>query len=76
MNRSAIGSQVRIRFGDKVLLRQVAGATGQGNQNDSVLHFGLGKMKGPVAIEVRWSNGRVQKGKGSINKTVKITCSK
>ena len=76
MNRSAIGSQVRIRLGDKILVRQVDGATGQGNQNDSVLHFGLGKTKGPVLIEVRWSNGRVQKGKGAINATIKITCSK
>ncbi len=76
VNRSAIGSQVRIRLGDKVLVRQVDGATGQGNQNDSVLHFGLGKTKGPVLIEVRWSNGHVQKAKGDINKTVKIICSK
>ena len=76
VNRSAIGSQVRIRLGDKILVRQVDGATGQGNQNDSVLHFGLGKTKGPVLIEVRWSNGRVQKGKGAINATIKITCSK
>ena len=76
VNRSAIGSQVRVRLGDKVLVRQVDGATGQGNQNESVLHFGLAKTKGPVAIEVRWSNGHIQTRKSAVNKTVKITCSK
>ena len=65
-----------MRLGDQVLVRQVDGATGQGNQNESVLHFGLGKTKGPVAIEVRWSNGKTQARKSAVNRTVKITCSK
>ena len=76
VNRSAIGSQVRIRLGEKTLLRQVDGATGQGNQNELVLHFGLGTTKKPVGIEVLWSDGKLQKGWGLINKTVKITYSK
>ena len=57
-------------------MRQVDGATGQGNQNDAVLHFGLGTTKKPVGIEVLWSDGKTQKGWGLINKTVKITYSK
>lgn len=52
VNRSAIGAQVRIKLGDKTLTRQVEAGTGEGNQNDLTLHFGLGSHKGPVTLEV------------------------
>ena len=61
VNRSAIGAQVRIRCGAKVLTRQVEGATGQGNQNDLILHFGLGRQTGPLEMEIRWPDGTTQR---------------
>ncbi len=56
VNRSAIGAQVRIKLGGKMLTRHVEAGTGEGNQNELTLHFGLGQHKGPVELEVRWPN--------------------
>ena len=58
VNRAAIGAQVRIDLGGgTVLTRQVEGGTGQGNQNDLTLHFGLGARTAPVDLEVSWPGG-------------------
>jgi len=61
VNRSAIGTQVHIRSGRDVFARQVEGGTGEGNQNDLMLHFGLGKRKGPMDMEITWSDGTKQR---------------
>jgi enediyne biosynthesis protein E4 len=60
VNRSAIGAQVRIRLKDQGLARQVEAGTGEGNQNDLTLHFGLGQQAGPFDLEVFWPNGITQ----------------
>lgn len=60
VNGSAIGSQVRVKLARTVLTRQVEAGTGEGNQNDLVLHFGLGASKGPVDVEVAWPGGQRQ----------------
>lgn len=57
VNSSAIGAQVRIRLGRQTLTRQVEAGTGEGNQNDLVLHFGLGSHKRPVDLEILWPGG-------------------
>ena len=54
VNRSAIGSQVRIQVNGQTLCRQVEAGTGEGNQNDLTLHFGLGDIQEPVNLEIRW----------------------
>ena len=54
---TAIGAQVRVGVGDNVVTRQVESGTGEGNQNDLRLHFGLGQLKGPVTARVRWPGG-------------------
>ncbi len=54
VNRSAIGAQVRIKVGDKILTRQVEAGTGEGNQNEPTLHFGLGEHQGEVTVQVAW----------------------
>lgn len=54
---SGIGAQARIRLGDRVLTRQVEGATGEGNQNDLRMHFGLGDHEGEVEVELRRTDG-------------------
>jgi len=56
---SAIGAQVRIPVGGRIITRQVEGGTGEGNQNDLTLHFGLGDHSDPVAIEITWPDGTV-----------------
>ena len=60
VNRSAIGAQVRVKLKDKTLSRQVEAGTGEGNQNDLTLHFGLGAHKGDVDLEVVWPGGAKQ----------------
>ena len=57
MNRSAIGAIARLRLGDRTLTRHVETGTGEGNQNDPRLHFGLGEHKAPVSIEITWPGG-------------------
>jgi hypothetical protein len=57
VDRTAIGAQVRIKVGDKIVTRQVEAGTGEGNQNDLVLHFGLGEQKAPVDLEIGWPGG-------------------
>ena len=58
MNRSAVGAIARLRLGDRTLTRHVETGTGEGNQNDPRLHFGLGTHKAPVTIEITWPGGR------------------
>ena len=72
-NRSAIGAQVRIKLGDKILTRQVESSTGRGNLNDFVPHFGLGAYEGEkVEITVTWPNGREKKETVEVNKRVTV----
>jgi len=60
VNCAAVGAQVRIPLGEQVLTRQVEGATGEGNQNDLTLHFGLGKHADTVTLLIRWPDGTTQ----------------
>ena len=64
VNRTAFGSQVRIQLGETTLVRQVESTTGQGNQNDLTLHFGLGDHDQDVELEVRWPDGTQKIVKG------------
>ncbi|MBV6458308.1 MAG: hypothetical protein HONBIEJF_01435 [Fimbriimonadaceae bacterium] len=57
VNRSAIGAQVRIKVGSRVVTRQVEAGTGEGNQNDLRLHVGLGDNVGPVDLDILWPGG-------------------
>ena len=61
INSNAIGSQVRIRLKEKILTRQVEAGTGEGNQNEMTLHFGLGEHKDKVVLEIFWAKGLSQK---------------
>jgi len=72
INRAAIGAQARIRLGDRVLTRQVEGATGQGNQNDLTLHFGLGDHRDKVTVEVRWPGGAKQEVRTRVDRRIEI----
>ncbi len=58
VNKSAIGAQVRVAVGKRVLTRQVEAGTGEGNQNDLRLHFGLGNYGGKVTLAITWPDGK------------------
>lgn len=73
VNRSAIGAQVRILVRGRRLTRQVEAGTGEGNQNDLKLHFGLGEAKGPLDLEITWPGGKRQFVRGlKLRQTVDI----
>ncbi len=55
-NRSAIGAQVSVRYGDRLQAQAVLAQSGFLSVNDRRLHFGLGKMA-EVDIDVRWPSG-------------------
>lgn len=57
---SATGAKVILHEGDRVQIRQVESATGCSAQNESVLHFGLGKNSGPLTLQIRWPDGRTE----------------
>jgi hypothetical protein len=52
LNRSAVGTVVKVIAGKHVFTRAVEAGTGQGNQNEMTLHFGLGNVSTPVSIEI------------------------
>lgn len=60
-NRSGIGATVRITIGDQIITRHIESGTGEGNQNDLTLHFGLGDLKTDmVTAEVIWPGNHKQ----------------
>ncbi|MHC4623828.1 MAG: CRTAC1 family protein [Planctomycetota bacterium] len=73
VNRAAIGAQVRIETGGQTLTRQVESSTGEGNQNELTLHFGLGGRGAPVDVQIDWPDGTRQTVFDvSVNQTVTI----
>ena len=71
-NTSAIGAKVIINCADQKYIRQVEAGTGEGNQNDLRLHFGLGKHRKEVKIKVIWPNGNVTHHTSKANKTINL----
>lgn len=60
VNRSAVGAQVVLKVGSQRLVRQVEAGTGEGNQSDLRLHFGLGKINDSVDAVIYWPDGTHQ----------------
>jgi hypothetical protein len=60
VNRSAIGAQARIVLRSGTLSRQVEAGTGEGNQNELTLHFGLRNRTAPLRLQISWPNGAKQ----------------
>jgi enediyne biosynthesis protein E4 len=58
-NRSAIGADVTVEFGNVRQRKVVDGGSGFCSQNDRRLHFGLGAER-PGRVVVRWPSGRQQ----------------
>ena len=65
VNREAAGARVVLRYTDAAgkpaqQTREVMLNSGFGAQGDRRLLFGLGEYAGPVEVEIRWPNGRVE----------------
>lgn len=60
VNSSACGAIARVRTGERTLTRHIESGTGEGNQNDTRLHFGLGERASPIDVEVSWPGGAKQ----------------
>jgi hypothetical protein len=72
-NTMAIGAKVIVTDGKKKYIRQVEAGTGSGNQNDSVLHYGLGKEPTKsLDISVIWPGGKTSGYKSKPNQHLKI----
>jgi len=73
LNRSAISTVVKVTSGKQTFTRAVEAGTGQGNQNDITLHFGLGTVNIPVSIEILGPNQDSQSFTlGEVNRLVTI----
>ena len=65
----------RIRVGGekgRVITRQVTTGTGQGNQADAAMHFGLGDHSGEVTLEILWPGNRRQSVKTPVDRVVTV----
>ncbi len=58
-NRSAIGAEVTVEFGNVRQRQVVDGGSGFCSQNDRRLHFGLGTAR-PGRVLIRWPSGQEQ----------------
>jgi hypothetical protein len=59
-NRSAIGSRVTVRYGDRLQAQEVTAQASFLSANDKRLHFGLGNSTSPE-VTVRWTNGNIER---------------
>jgi hypothetical protein len=59
-NRSAIGAQVVVTYGERKQVQAVMAQSSYLSVNDRRLHFGLGSEK-TASLEVRWPNGSVER---------------
>jgi len=60
VSTTSIGAVVRAEVDGKTITRIVEGGSGQGNQNDQNLHFGLGSYSQSVPLEITWPDGTVE----------------
>lgn len=72
-NRSAVGAVVTVSAGERQVVRQVEAGTGNANQNDLRLHFGLGAHDTSVAVTMRWPDGRTSRLETAPDRIVRLT---
>ncbi len=74
INPLALGTQVRLSDGTSTYTRQVESATGQGNGNEHLLHFGLGADPVlPLQLTILWPDGTEEKSVvRAVNQTLVI----
>ncbi len=55
-NRTALGAQVEVTYGDRTMLREVNGPRGNA-QTPPVLHFGTGEVDVVESVRILWPDG-------------------
>ena len=58
LGRRALGARVTVTAGDRRQVRTVQGAMSYLSSSDPRAHFGLAGEASPVAVDVRWPDGR------------------
>jgi enediyne biosynthesis protein E4 len=72
-NKAAIGARITLKTDKRSMIQEVQAGASYLSQNDFRLHFGLGKDEKIESVEVRWSDGKVEKISGVLpNKIVTI----
>ncbi len=61
LSRDAIGALVRVRIGDRWLVRPVVHTTGYLTSSDATVHFGLGDASDVDAVVVVWPDGEKER---------------
>ena len=59
-NRSAIGTRLTLRDEEHVIIRELQSGTASGCGNELRVFFGLGDIRGPFDVEVRYPSGITQ----------------
>ena len=71
--RTVLGTVAQIRLGRLTLTRLLtAGTSTYGQQDDPVLHFGLGEWTGPVTLTLRWPDGTEQTVTAAVDTLVQV----
>lgn len=56
-NRDGIGSRIRVKVGNRILVDEVRSGSSYDSNNDMRVHFGLGAEKKIAWVEIRWLSG-------------------
>lgn len=56
-NRAGIGARIKVTQGKKSQIHEIQGGKGTTSQNSLIAHFGLGKNKNLLSVEVRFPSG-------------------
>lgn len=59
-NRSAIGTQIHLYWGNHHQMQEIVAASGYAAQSQRRVHFGLGESESVDRVVVRWPNGKEQ----------------
>ncbi len=63
-NKDAVGSRINVKTDRHSMIREVQAGESYLSQNDFRLHFGLGSGEKIESVEVRWSDGKIEKISG------------
>jgi hypothetical protein len=63
-NRDAVGARATLKTNKRSMIQEVEAGASYLSQNDFRLHFGLGNGEQIESVEVRWSDGTIEKISG------------
>lgn len=73
-NYDGMGARIKIKMGERSLIREVDGGSSHISSNSSLVHFGIGQMEQIDELQVTWLGGKTQTFTNiPINQTVVIT---